>query len=379
MPVRTLLHAFATFRVGGPQTRFASLVNQFGGDYRHIVMSMDGISDAIGMVNPEVQLELLPLPLKRGRNIPNVPLFRRVLRQVRPDLLVTSNWGSMEWALANLGGRIPHLHLEDGFGPDEAERQKLRRVLTRRLALYRSLVVVPSQRLYRIARDVWRLPAARLFHIPNGIDCERFNTAPDLAFAEAMGVASDVPVIGTVARLSPEKNLERLVEAFAKVLQQRRALLVIVGDGTMRPAIAARAATLGVADSVVFTGACRSPERLLPLFSVFAVSSDTEQMPLSVLEAMAAGRALAATDVGDIRYMLAEENRPFVVERSSDALAAAISVLLDDPGRAAAIGAANARRAQEMFDQRIMFAHYRRLFDGSAPVLADGSDRSDEK
>src|SRR3954453_5670440 len=266
MPVRTLLHAFATFRVGGPQTRFASLVNQFGGDYRYLVVAMDGVSDAIGMVNPEVQLELLPLPLKRGRNIPNVPLLRRVLRQVRPDLLVTSNWGSMEWALANLGGGIPHLHLEDGFGPDEAERQLLRRVLTRPLALYRSLIVVPSQRLYRIARDVWRLPAARLFHIPNGIDCERFSTAPDSAFAEAMGVAGDVPVIGTVARLSPEKNLERLVEAFAKVLQQRRALLVIVGDGATRTAVAARAATLGVADSVVFTGACCSPERLLPLF-----------------------------------------------------------------------------------------------------------------
>ena len=73
--------------------------------------------------------------------------------------------------------------------------------------------------------------------------------------------------------------------------------------------------------------------------------------------------------------MLAEENRPFVVERSADALAAAISILLDDPGRAAAIGAANARRAREMFDQQIMFAHYRRLFDGSAPVLSTGSDR----
>ena len=82
--VKNAAPCLATFRVGGPQTRFASLVNQFGGDYRHIVVAMDGISDAIGMVNPEVQLELLPLPLKRGRNIPNVPLFRRVLRRSAP-------------------------------------------------------------------------------------------------------------------------------------------------------------------------------------------------------------------------------------------------------------------------------------------------------
>ena len=247
----------------------------------------------------------------------------------------------------------------------------LRRVLTRRLALYRSLVVVPSQRLYRIARDVWRLPAARLFHIPNGIDCERFNTAPDLAFAEAMGVAGDVPVIGTVARLSPEKNLERLVEAFAKVLQQRRALLVIVGDGTTRPAIAARAATLGVADlscspehAAAPSGCCRC-FRCLRYRRILSrcrsrywkrwPPAGRSRRPMWVISVTCWPRRTGRLSSNAPPMRSPRRSRSCWTTRA----ALPLSAPRTRDGR------------EEMFDQRIMFAHYRRLFDGSAPVLSD--------
>ena len=85
-------------------------------------------------------------------------------------------------------------------------------------------------------------------------------------------------------------------------------------------------------------------------------------MPLlSVLEAMAAGRPVAATDVGDLRHMVAEENRPFVTGKNMTKLIRAILGLLDDPERAAAIGAANARRARELFEQKVSIAQYQRV------------------
>jgi glycosyltransferase involved in cell wall biosynthesis len=131
----------------------------------------------------------------------------------------------------------------------------------------------------------------------------------------------------------------------------------------------------GLAQDVVFTGASPVPEHLLPLFSVFALSSDTEQMPLSLLEAMAASRAVAATDVGDVREMLTDENRRFVVARNPGGLAEAILALLADPAKATAIGKANRQRALAVYDQSRMFASYGRLFDGDltgqdAPVAA---------
>ena len=291
------------------------------------------------------------------------------MRRLQPDLLVTSNWGSIEWAIANWAAWLPHLHLEDGFSRDEAERQFSRRVWARRLVLRRSIVVVPSRTLYRIARDVWRLPASRLLYVPNGVDCDRFTATGDPADRAGAGIPDcDVPLVGTVARLSPEKNLHRLIDAFGMVLrEERRALLVIVGDGPERDGLTDHVRAKGLGSFVVFTGKCPNPERLLPFFSVFALSSDTEQMPLSVLEAMAAGVAIAATDVGDVRDMLSEQNQDFVVEKDIGMLALAIARLLDEPDRARRIGAANAHRARERYSQSKMFETYRALFDGDLP------------
>jgi glycosyltransferase involved in cell wall biosynthesis len=359
---KTLLHVFSTFKVGGPQMRFARLANHFGRDYRHRIIAMDGAVDAFDLLDKDLDAEIVPTPGRAGGTLAQVRAFRRILGQLRPDVLVTSNWGSIEWAMANLGGHTPHLHMEDGFGPEEAGGQLPRRVWTRRLVLRRSTVMLPSSTLYRIASEIWKLPRHRLVRVPNGIDCDRFSRAADPDFAASLGIARDRPVIGTVAALRAEKNLMRLIEAF-HVLPAGGAQLAIVGSGPQRSALEARVDELNLRDRVVFTGACATPERLLPSFTLFAMSSDTEQMPLSLLEAMAAGLPVAATDVGDVKEMASSENASFIVPLQQDRLAEAIAGLLADPGRAAAIGAANAARARAEYDQSRMFATYRTLFD----------------
>ena len=360
---RTLLHVFSTFKVGGPQMRFARLANHYGADFRHRIVAMDGAVDAFELLDKGLDAEIIPTPPRAGGTLAQLRSFRRILGQVRPDVLVTQNWGTIEWAMANIDGHTPHLHMEDGFGPEEAGGQLPRRVWTRRLVLRRSTVMLPSSTLYRIASEIWKLPRQRLIQVPNGIDCARFARPADPVFAGALGIARDRPVIGTVAALRAEKNLLRLIEAFHLLPADIGAQLAIVGGGPQRPALEARVAELGLGDRVVFTGACAEPDRLLPSFSVFAMSSDTEQMPLSLLEAMAAGLPVAATDVGDVKEMAAAENAPFIVPLEAERLAEAIAGLLADPARAAAIGAANAVRARAEYDQSRMFATYRTLFD----------------
>ncbi len=93
-------------------------------------------------------------------------------------------------------------------------------------------------------------------------------------------------------------------------------------------------------------------------------------MPLSVLEAMAAGLAVAATDVGDVATMLADENHPFVVPCDAAALAEAMAALLADPALRQGIGAANRGRAEREYDQETMFRAYAGLFGGVPTVLA---------
>jgi glycosyltransferase involved in cell wall biosynthesis len=282
---------------------------------------------------------------------------RRLLRQWRPDVLVTCNWGAIEFALANLPPIGRHLHMVDGFGPEERDSQIPRRVLVRRLALGWSPVVLPSRTLVRIVTDVWKLPRRVIRYIPNGIDLARFAPA---ATGERRG-AGEI-VIGTVAALRPEKNIARLLRAVAKLSGCR---LVIVGDGAERGALTGLAAALGIADRVTFAGYRQDTPEFYAGFDLFALSSDTEQMPLSVIEAMASGLPIVSTDVGDVRLMVAAENAPFVTAPGDAALGAALSVLAGNAGLRRRIGAANLAKAGTDYDQAAMFAAHGALWLGS--------------
>jgi glycosyltransferase involved in cell wall biosynthesis len=122
------------------------------------------------------------------------------------------------------------------------------------------------------------------------------------------------------------------------------------------------AADLGIADRVIFTGRV-APENVLGTFDIFALSSDTEQMPNALLEAMAASRAVAAVNVGDVKSIVCEENRDFIVERDDGAaFAGAITTLLHDPDKRRALGVKNRERAVSTFSQERMFAAYSEIF-----------------
>ena len=285
------------------------------------------------------------------------------LRKLRPDLLATYNWGAIEWAIASrLSGVARHIHFESGFGKEEADRQIRRRVLCRRWALAScERVVVPSRRLEELACRIWKLPAERLTYLPNGIDVERFAALPRDAVPGFTRRAAEL-VVGTVAPLRPEKNVGRLIRAFAMLTSRVTARLIVAGDGSERASLERLAVELGIADRVIFTGQVR-PETALGSFDIFALSSDTEQMPNALLEAMAASRTVAAVDVGDVKAMVCEENRDFVVPRD-DPTAFAISIerLLVEPAIRAQLGGKNRERAVAEFSQERMFAGYSRIF-----------------
>ncbi len=339
-----LLHVFPTFATGGAQVRLTSVLNHHGPRWRHAIVAMDGVTTCRERLDPWLDVTFPTVTLPKRSTWGNIRRCRAVIRALAPEVLVTSNWGSIEWAMANVLPLARHIHVEDGLGPDEVAGQLPRRIWTRRAVLRRSTVVLPSRVLEHVALDTWRIPRRRIQYIPNGVDLARFGApAP---------VSNEPPVIGTVAALRPEKNLGRLLQAFASLRQATPARLVIVGDGPERAALEMMAATLGVGDHVRFTGHLPEPRLEYAGFDVFALSSETEQMPLSVLEAMAARLPVVATDVGDISVMLSAENAPFVVRRDAEALAAALTTVLHLPDRGRSIGGANRLRAEAAYSQR---------------------------
>jgi glycosyltransferase involved in cell wall biosynthesis len=282
--------------------------------------------------------------------------YRGIIRRWRPDMLVTCNWGAIEFALANLVPVTKHMHIVDGFGPEERASQLPRRAFVRRVALGRTPVVLPSRNLVRIAREVWKLPPQVIRYVPNGIDLGRFVT-------DGTARGGGEPIIGTVAALRPEKNVGRLIRAFARLPAGR---LVIVGDGAERPALTELAAALGIGDRVVFEGHRSDTPALYARFDIFALSSDTEQMPLSVIEAMASGLPVVSTDVGDVKLMVGDSNTRFITPLTDTALADALTSLAGDRGLRQRLGADNLRKARRDFDQTAMFAAYEELWRGNA-------------
>jgi glycosyltransferase involved in cell wall biosynthesis len=365
-----LLHVFSTFAIGGPQTRFAALANRLGAKYRHTIFALDGDLSCVARLDPALKVTTMAMRLPKGGtiNLANLVRIRRHLAATRPDVLLTYNWGAIEWVLAERWRPLVprHVHLEDGFGPDEGpDRQLPRRVMFRRLVLGGSTrVIVPSQTLFRVATRIWRLKPSAVRYIPNGIDPARFTAAPDESIIERLGAPGNRLTIGSLGGLRREKNLARLLRAFAALPTGLPTRLVIAGDGPELPSLTALTATLGIADRVVLMGLIDRPERLLGFFDVFALSSDTEQMPYSILEAMAAGLPIVATDVGDVADMVAPENRSFVVAAGDDDRFVALARLLGDADERQRLGTANRSRLRARFTIDKMVAAYDALFAG---------------
>jgi glycosyltransferase involved in cell wall biosynthesis len=126
------------------------------------------------------------------------------------------------------------------------------------------------------------------------------------------------------------------------------------------------AAELGIADRTAFLGHVEDVPAVLRSLDIFALSSDTEQMPNSLLQAMAAGRPVAAVGVGDVARIVAPENRPLVVPRDDQAaLTAALAALAADADRRALLGRLNQERVKSHYSLDSMVAAYGALLSAA--------------
>ncbi|WP_419729312.1 glycosyltransferase family 4 protein [Lichenicola sp.] len=369
-PPPLLFSVFATFAVGGPQMRFATLANRLGRRWRHVILAMDGNLACREHLSAGLDVSFLEAGRRTRNPIRLYRRQRRMLRELQPDLLLTHNWGSIEWALANRwpGRLVAQLHAEDGFGPEERTRRLRRRNWFRRVVLGGTPVVVPSLTLSDIARRNWRLPSSALHQVPNGIDLASFQPGPPVPPLPEWRLAHDGVVIGTVAALRPEKNLARLIQAVAMLDPPAR--LLVGGDGPDRAQLEGFAAGLLPRDRVVFVGHVAEPAPLYRHMDIFALSSDTEQMPLSLLEAMASGLPAASCNVGDVADMLGPESSELVTALDAAALGKALARLAGDATLRRRLGEANRARAEQLFDEARMIERWSGLLDRTRQAFA---------
>ncbi len=367
-----LCHVFPAFATGGPEVRTTVLLNALGDAFRHTLIALDGDTSGRERLDLAVDINFVAAP-PRGRT-GHMFTLANCLRELRPDLLLTYGWGGVDAiAAGRLAGLRRIVHMEDGFLPDEAIKQKFKRLMARRILLRAaSWLVCPSQTLVTIARRKWWLPDRDVRFIPNGVDTELF--APDSASAarQRLGLPLDSLIIGTVGHLRSEKNQERLLRAFARLAAARPAQLLLVGGGPLREHLGRLASELGVAAQVRFPGVIQQPVDWYRAMDIFAVSSDTEQMPIALLEAMAVGLPVVATGVGDVLSMVSQSNRPFVTKLGDEeAFSRALITLANDGTKRAELGEANRHHCVSHFSLAKMIDAYRRMYSEGAGCPLD--------
>ncbi|WP_108810380.1 glycosyltransferase [Sphingorhabdus sp. Alg231-15] len=363
-----ILHLHSTFNLGGKEARAVRLMNHFGDQAEHTILSAepqslsarDAIDGKIKVNFPDDAPSLAGKP-SLGRYKELVSYFRQF------DLILSYNWGSMDGVMARtlfsrVEGLPPLIHHEDGFNEDERKKLNWKRNFFRKFALGGSQsLVVPSERLEDIATSVWKQPAEKIHRIPNGIDVKLFEKKPQRGALTGFKKNKGEVVVGTLAGLRAIKNLPRLVRACAAAGDNVR--LVIVGEGPEKEAILSEAKNCGMEDRLLMPGFLARPSRYVGLFDIFALSSDSEQFPISLIEAMAAGLPVAATDVGDVKSMVCQANHGLIKPVDDEAqFTEALTTLVQHEQLREEIGTLNQMKAQAEYNENKMLARYALLY-----------------
>jgi glycosyltransferase involved in cell wall biosynthesis len=216
-----------------------------------------------------------------------------------------------------------------------------------------------------------RVPRRKLVTIPNGVDGAAFRQGCDPAEARAaLGLTMHQRVIGTGARLTPQKALHVLIEAVALVAKRvPDVVLVIAGEGPEEAALREAAARFGILESVRFAGYRRDMPRLLAALDVYALSSVWEGLPMAVLEALAAGCPVVSTDVGGVATAVQHEKTGLLVPKGdAAALAVALERALTDESLRCSMVCAGRRAFDQHFSARAMTERYEALYERRHPA-----------
>jgi glycosyltransferase involved in cell wall biosynthesis len=231
-----------------------------------------------------------------------------------------------------------------------------------------SRVLANSPTVARSLEREDRLRAERVVVVPNFVDDAVFAPPSDAQRAEwrrELDLHEGARIVGIVASLLPIKDHATLLRA-ASILRARwpELRIVIVGDGPVRSSLQTLAESLGVSDLVRFAGLRPQTPSFHHLFEISALCSTSEGFPNTLVEAMAAGKPIVATDVGGVRDAVRdEENGLLVPVQDPGAFSGAIDALLSDPERAREMGAHGLRRAREEFGARVVIGSLERLYE----------------
>jgi len=304
-----------------------------------------------------------------------LPALLRVIDRKRIDILHLHGYGATTFGrAAGAIRRLPAILHEHANLTDTPWFQK---VVDRALVPYTDLAIAVSESTAEFVIGPRQMPAQRVRVVYLGAPLDEFSrprTAGDVAAARGeLGASPGDFLVGTVTRLHDSKGNEYLVDAAARVLRERpQARFYLAGEGPLREALEGQARALGLGDRFAFVGFVRDIPRLLSAFDLSVFPSLWEGTPLTVFEALAAGKAIVATDADGLLDVLTDTRDALIVpRRDASALASRIVRLIDDPAERARLSG-NARVTGEQYDILAFVRKMERLYG----ILHDVSRRT---
>jgi glycosyltransferase involved in cell wall biosynthesis len=300
------------------------------------------------------------------------------IRGLRPDVIHTHSGVWYKASLAARLAKVPRLiHTDHGRpSPDPWLYRMLDGMASRRT----NVVAAVSEVLARQLEETVVRGSCRIDVVPNGVDTDLFCPKADTcALRKELGLAPDVPIIGSIGRLEAIKGYEIMIEAFAHLRDRYgdgpQPVLIVAGDGSERERLEQMVTSQGLAQSAHLLGWRDDVHDLHSAFALFTMSSHSEGTSVSLLEAMSAGLCPVVTDVGGNRAVVGEDlSHRLVPPDDPAALANAWLEAINDGERRVADGETARRRVQDRFSIEAMVSTYERLYSGEGDATVPAGE-----
>jgi glycosyltransferase involved in cell wall biosynthesis len=362
-----IVHVIPSFGLGGMEKVISSLINSTSHKYNHHLLILDGLTDAYQWIKTD-QVKGIPF-FKNGSHAEYLKQLYKSIKYASPSLLMTYNWGATDaiW-LGRLAGVDKIIHSEHGFNIDETRKTLLTRDICR-FIVYRlaSKVITVSHQLKSFIRRRYYLSDRTIEIVSNGVDTNLY--FPDMderaKIRRRLGFADGDFVIIFSGRLDPVKNLDLLLDIFDYCRSiDTRIKLLIVGDGPERVRLEKICRTKNISKHVIMTGATTEVLPYLRAADVFLLTSFREQMPLTILEAMAVGLPIVASNVGEIPNIVGHGREGFLSNIAQGRENFSLALLsLRDSAKLKTMAAAARAKIVAAFQERTMVTRYQALIE----------------
>lgn len=370
--VPLIAHVLFRFDVGGLENGVVNLINRIPEDrYRHAIVALTDSTDFKMRLNRDVPVHALHK--RDGKDIGLHWRLYRLFRELKPDIVHTRNLNAVEaqlpaW-LAGIKGRVHGEHGWDVHDLDGASRKY--RLWRRAFRPFVQHYIPLSRHLADYLQSQIGVSPSRISCICNGVDTMKFHSSERARDPLPMDgfAGTHTVVIGTVGRMEQVKDQMTLARAFAQLIRERpelrrRLRLVMIGDGRLRTAVVEYLREQGLADAAWLPGQRNDTAELLRTFDVFVLPSLAEGISNTILEAMASGRPVIATNVGGNGELVEHDNTGMLVPRDDPgAMSAALLHYIDNPDLRRTHGINGRIRAETCFSIDGMVDRYMQVYD----------------